>query len=319
MGAGEPIGGYFQLETSRGTEYWRDAMRLNTARSCLRCLIRSFHIRKLYVPRYTCPVVWDAVQAEGCEAEYYSVTPDLMPLSPFPEDAYILYTDYLGVCAENVKKLARRYPKLIVDCAQSFYSPPAGVAAFYSSRKFFGVPDGAYLCSREIVQGPLEPDSSADRCSHLLLRADRGPQVGYPAFLRNEERLSVEGVKGMSKLTQTLLKGIPYGSVAQTRRSNYAVLQEELGEINEWRGVLPAEAVPMAYPFLYKKVGLRQKLIEEGIFVPTFWKGQTDPDTGSYMERYLLPLPIDQRYNGGDMRRILRIVRENLSTEGGSL
>ncbi len=307
-----PIGGYFELETFDGTEYWQDALRINTARNCLRHLIRTFHIRKLYAPRYTCPVVWDAVRSERCEMEYYSVDRDLMPVSEFPREAYILYTNYLGVCTENASRLAQKYPRLITDGSQSFFSIPIGFASFNSARKFFGVPDGAYLFASGAALEGLDEDTSAGRVSHLLTRIELGPQPGYPAFLQNENRLCGEPVKVMSKLTQTLLRGIAYNRCAEIRRSNYMALQAALGGINEWRGAIGGTDVPMAYPFLCRKEGLREKLIAENIFVPTFWNGQMDPDTGKYMERCLLPLPIDQRYGSYEMRRISECILRNL-------
>lgn len=312
MRTGEPIGGYFELETHGGTEYWKDPLRMNTARNCLRHIVRGFGIRKLYVPRYTCPVVWDAVCEEQCEMEYYSVDFNLMPLSEFPADAYILYTNYLGICTKNANCLAKKYPQLITDCAQAFYSAPMGIASFYSPRKFFGVPDGAYLFADGISTDGLEQDASANRFLHLLARTEQGAQMGYPVFLRNEDALCREPVKTMSKLTRKLLEGIPYDSAAQARRSNYAALHAALGNINEWSGIPDKDDVPMAYPFLCKKEGLREKLIQENIFIPTFWKGQKDAEVGKYMEQYLLPLPVDQRYGSKDMQHILDCIFQYL-------
>ena len=312
MEPNHPIGGYFELETYNGVEYWENVLRINTARNCLRYLIQTFHIRKLYVPRYTCPVVWDAIQMEHCEMEYYSVDRNFMPLVAFPKDAYILYTNYLGVCTENSNLLAKKYERLIIDCSQSFYSSPVGLAAFNSARKFFGVPDGAYLFMDKAVSNELKQDHSVNRFAHLLERVESGPQPGYRDFLQNENLLCGAAIKTMSKLTQKILKGISYHQCADTRRSNYAVLQESLSDLNEWKGTLAEAEVPMAYPFICKKDGLREKLISENIFVPTFWKGQKDTDTGEYMEHYLLPLPIDQRYGRDDMLRISECIFRNL-------
>lgn len=307
-----PIGGYFELETYNGAEYWENALRINTARNCLRYLIQKFHIRKLYAPRYTCPVVWDAIQTEPCEVEYYSIDRSFMPLVDFPNDAYILYTNYLGVCTRNAEQLAQKYIHLIMDCSQSFYSPAMGFASFNSARKFFGVPDGAYLFVDGVASEGLEQDHSASRFSHLLTRVESGPQAGYEDFLQNEDYLCEESIKMMSKLTQKILKGISYRHCAETRRSNYMVLHDALGDINEWKRTLEKIEVPMAYPFICKKDGLREKLISENLFIPTFWKGQKDTDTGKYMEHYLLPLPIDQRYGKDDMLRISECVFRNL-------
>lgn len=304
------FGGYFELEARKGTEYWSDsALALNTGRNCLRQIIRSSKIKRLYVPKYTCPVVWEAVKAEGCESVYYSVDNYLKPVEKIGADEWMLYTNYLGVCSENVEELSKKNHRLIVDCSQSFFSTNMGVATFNSARKFFGVPDGAYLLSNVVYDDLLEQDISFDRASHLLKRIELGSQAGIDDFHKNEEQLCSENIKAMSALTHHILKGIDYKAVKQIRRANWSVLDSMLGSINEWIGRIGAKDVPMAYPLVIKNDSLRSKLIKNKVFVPTFWNGQKDSEYGRYLEHYLFPLPIDQRYNEEDMQFIATLIK----------
>lgn len=299
------IGGYFELEIHHGDEFHNNAVRLNTARNSLRYIIKAYNIKKLYVPEYTCPVVWDAVAAENCEMAFYPISTSFMPDMDFPENAYILYTNYFGICSDNVKTLCGKYPNLIVDNSHSFYSSREGLASFNSARKFFGVPDGSYLFSDKIIQDGISQDISWQRASHLLIRTDQGPQNGYSTFQKNEEELSCIPISFMSKLTLELLRGIDYNNIAEIRRSNYLYLHEKLGEINECQKQLGAGDIPMVYPFIYTRKSLRTMLIEKNIFVPNYWHGQKDEKFGRTLERFLTALPIDQRYSQDDMDQIV--------------
>ena len=69
----------------------------------------------------------------------------------------------------------------------------------------------------------------------------------------------------------------------------------------------------MIYPYLSPTYGLREKLIENKIFVARYWSNVLDWTTEDDVE-YLLayqmqPLPIDQRYREGDMNRIIDIIQ----------
>lgn len=309
----QPIGGYFELETYMGTEYFegKNIVALNLARNCLRYLLRTYHIKELYVPSYTCPVVWDAVEAEGCRTIYYEVDAHFFPSKKLPQDSFILYTNYFGICSKNIEVLSRMYKNLIIDNSQSFYSEKVGLASFNSARKYFGVPDGAYLFINRKLETPLKRDESVERFSHLILRVERGAQEGYPIFQKNDVALCNADIREMSLLTHKLLSGISYETIAERRIENFLVLNEHLQKYNELE-LESFDDVPMTYPFLYRKKGLREALIREEIFVPTYWKGQKDVEWGALFQKYLLPLPIDQRYSSEDMFHIIDVIKSNM-------
>ena len=53
----EAIGGYFELELSKGEHYHKGALRLNTARNCLEYIMLARKYAKIYIPYYTCEVM----------------------------------------------------------------------------------------------------------------------------------------------------------------------------------------------------------------------------------------------------------------------
>lgn len=115
------------------------------ARNALRYLINEYEIKELYIPYYLCEVIRHSVFAEKCKPIFYHIKDNFMPEKELPENAYILYPNYFGICDKNVEKLANIYPKLIVDNAHAFYAQPSGWASFNSARKFLPTIKKAYL------------------------------------------------------------------------------------------------------------------------------------------------------------------------------
>lgn len=312
----QPIGGYFSLELSYGEEYHKDAIRLNTGRNCLEYILRAKGYKKVYLPYYTCEVVMEPFQKLDIPYEYYHINERLEiaeDISLGSEEA-LLYTNYFGLKQTYVERLAKQYGKqLVVDSTQAFYAKPiAGVDTFYSCRKFFGVPDGAYLYTDAKADFEIEQDVSYERMSFLLKRLDLGAEAGYADFLEQSERLAGQPIKRMSNLTEQMMNGIDYRSVAQRRKENYKYLHQHLSKTNQLSLELDEDAIPMVYPYLTKDVELKQKLIDERIYVPTYWPNVLewigDKDFESLLVRNTCFLPIDQRYGLGEMERIVNVI-----------
>lgn len=63
-----------------------------------------------------------------------------------------------------IMRFAHFLKNLIVDNVQVFYTPPIkGLDTIYTCRKFFGVPDGAYLYTDCILAESIPYDKSYDR------------------------------------------------------------------------------------------------------------------------------------------------------------
>ncbi len=316
------IGGFFELELRDGPEYHREAVRLNTATNAFEVVLREKNATRVYLPYYICDTLLRPLTQLAIDYKFYSVNECLEPkfdYSTIEENEAFLAVNYFGLKDALIQDLGKIVPNLIVDNAQSFFSfPLIGVDSFYSARKFFGVPDGAYLYTNPTIEMNQETDKSIDRMAHLLLRIEDDPESGYSYYRANESRLRQTPIRKMSLLTSRLLKNINYQESAKKRIRNYQFLHDNLGIYNRlsvnWDGV----QVPMVYPFYSQARGLRERLIENKIFVAQYWKNvisiTEENSFESHLARELVPLPIDQRYSTHDMERIVFYVLKILQS-----
>src|SRR5690625_1851969 len=306
----DAIGGYFGLEIRNGREYHPEALRLNTGRHKLEYILKAKRYKKIYLPHFTCDVLFEPVRRLGVEIEFYSIDENFTPIFDFSvignRDVF-LYTNYFGICSKQTERVVLESKNIIIDNAQSFFSKAAeGVDTFYSARKFFGVPDGAYLYTDKEMVYKLEFEDSTERFEHLIKRIENGAEAGYNAFRMNDNSFKYSSIKKMSKISHAILEGIDYELVKERRRKNFIYLQQHLSRHNQLEIDLKMDEVPLAYPFLMNRDGLRQFLIENRVFVPTYWPHifqQVPIDTIEYRySQYIIPLPIDQRYTIDDMK-----------------
>ncbi len=314
----EAIGGYFSLELPQGEEYHKHAIRLNTGRNCLEYILRVRGYKKVYVPYYTCEAVMEPINKMGISYEFYHIDIhfEIRDRFTLKADEALLYTNYFGLKQRYVEQLAENTgTRLIVDNTQAFYAKSIqGIDTFYTCRKFFGVADGAYLYTDKLLDEEFELDESYDRMAHLLKRIDLSAEQGFADFRKVDDGMDNQPIRKMSKLTQRIMQSIDYEAAAKKRRENYLMLHELLGEDNKLQLTLDKDAVPMVYPFLAPIKGLREKLIENKIFVARYWPNVLEWTTKDDIE-YLLanqmqPLPIDQRYDVVDAKRIIDIINK---------
>ena len=309
----KPLGGYFGLELPQFEEYHKKALCLNTGRNCLEYILISHGYKKVYLPFYVCDVVLEPFRKLGVQYEFYHVNDhlELREHIPLNLDEALLYVNYFGLKQPYVDFLAEKYgPRLIIDNTQAFYAKPvAGIDTFYSCRKFFGVPDGAYLYTDKSLDEEFETDESYNRMSHLLKRIDLGAEFGYDDFRMNEDRLSGQPIRQMSRLTHRIMRSIDYQSAARRRRENYEYLHQHLANTNKLQLTLGKTDVPMVYPYLSADSVLRDKLLENKIFVARYWPNVLQWTSSDELEYcftlHIQHLPVDQRYDLNDMDRIL--------------
>ena len=313
----KPIGGYFSLELRQGNSYHPNALALNTGRNCLEYVLKCRKYRKVYIPYYTCGVVIEPFQKLDVAYEYYHINQqlELEDEITLKDDEALLYTNYYGLKQPSVEQLARIYGKqLIVDNTQAFYAKPiTGIDSFNTCRKFFGVPDGAYLYTDAKADFDIEQDVSYDRMSFLLKRLDLGAEAGYADFREQTSRLVGQPIKWMSKLTMQMMSSIDNKTTAQQRRENYLYLESQLKDSNRLHLTLSDDAVPMVYPYYNEDKDLKNRLITEKVFVPTYWPNVFEwckPQDWEYkFAEHAVFIPIDQRYDQSDMQRIIEIIK----------
>lgn len=313
------IGGYMQLEMLEGGEYYPELTALNTARNALALLCRARHVRKLWLPYFLCDSVMDMCQREGIQHGFYSINEDLTPCFPsrLGEGEYLYIVNYYGQLSdEALRRYQNEYGRVIVDNVQAFFSKPVdGIDTIYSCRKFFGVPDGAYLAAPGVSCQALEIDLSKDRMVHLLGRCDESNASAYHvAFKENDASFRTLPPRRMSRLTHALLSMIDYDAARTRREENWRVLDKMLGDGNKLCPVCPNG--PYMYPFYCADgINVRKRLAEQKIYVPTLWPNVLALNNRQLEMDYaanILPLPIDQRYDAQDMQRVAEGVRRIL-------
>jgi len=312
------VGGYFELELKQGEHYHSNALKLNTARNCLKYILKAKQYKKIFIPYYTCEVILEPIKKLKIDYEFYRINQKLEPVKEYKllGNETFLYINYFGLKQGKVQRLANQYGKnLIVDNSQAFYAKPLdGIDTFYSARKFFGVPDGAYLYTDKHLEDNFEQDISYDRISHLVKRIDIGAEVGYSDFQQNDNSLTNQPIKKMSNLTDKLLKSIDYEFAKLKRRKNYETLSKQLQDDNQIEFDFDENTVPMVYPYFSNNKNLRSRLIENHVFVAKYWKSVLEWCSSDSLEykfsEKLLPLPINQRYDKIDMSKIIDLIKE---------
>lgn len=300
------IGGYIELDSYHLRMLHEDAIALNCGRNALAYLLRARKITRLWLPRFLCSSVPNVCAKEGVDVAWYRVGMDFLPTEDvkLAEGEWFYFVNYYSQFDnETIAAYVRRYGRVIVDNAQSYFQMPLpGVDTIYTCRKYFGVADGAFLYTEAHLLDDWPRDESFDRMRFLLGRYERSATEFYCEYKANNEFFADQPIKRMSKLTWNLLHGIDYEEVQQQRQNNFASLHERLSGVNQ----LQPESSSFMYPLMLRNGdALRKQLQTHQIYIPTLWQNvfeMTGPeDTEHKMSRDILPLPIDQRYGISDM------------------
>lgn len=314
------IGGYIEIDKFQGTMLYDDLIKLNCGRSCLAYLIEARKITKIALPKYCCSSVRELCERYNLNIHMYSVDKNMLPIIDWTdEDRYLYVVNFFGqLSVEQVNTLKKKNDKMILDNAQAYFMPPIkGIDTIYTSRKFFGVADGAILATDAMLERIIPLDISYNRMNFLLGRYEGNASDFYKEYSDNNEYFDTEPIKHMSKLTENILHGINYSSIKKNRTCNYLYLEEKLGKINELKPKMIEGA--FAYPLLIQNAQkVRKILADRKIYIPLLWPNVLEENTrDSFEYRFsygILPLPVDQRYNESDMEymatEIIKIVNQ---------
>jgi hypothetical protein len=313
------IGGYFGLELRQGSEFYPDARKLQSGRSAFLLLLQTLRPRRIWMPRYICDSMLEPLHISSTPFEFYDLTPEfgIAPDIELAPRDLLLYANYFGLQGSYLPELRTRFPadRLILDNTQAFYADPEDcLAAIYSPRKFFGVPDGGYLATAVEVEAPAAaPAFLPARLSHLLKRLAGDAEDGYADFQAAERAFSGQLPQAMSPLTRRLLSSIDYASARRRRLDNFSCLHRHLAQLGQKPVPEPADGdVPLCYPFLARNDKLRTALSRARIYTPVYWRdvdvrSHADSVERMWAERLVL-LPVDQRYTEAEMLRIVDVV-----------
>ena len=123
------IGGYMELETFTGSEYYPNLCKVNLGRTALLWLLESRGCRKLLLPYYLCDSVIEACQSCGIEIEFYHLDSLLHPILTRPDGLqcgeWLYLVNYYGQLTDrHILQLKEQYERIIVDHTHAFYQAP---------------------------------------------------------------------------------------------------------------------------------------------------------------------------------------------------
>lgn len=311
------IGGYLQLDDLRNTPYYSEMKELNSGRNALAYLVKSRNIEKIYLPEFLCESVSGVLGKHGVRYETYRVNENFQIDfdKEIYKNEYLYVVNYYGqLTDEYLESIIEEYKEVIIDNTQAFFQGPLeGVDTIYSLRKYFGLPDGAYLFTNTELAIPLEEEKTSNRLSHIFGRYEGKASDYYTDFKKNDGTFEKSELKKISKISHNLLGALDYKKIKTTRENNFKYLHNNLKDQNPIKLIIPIG--PFAYPFYVENgAEIRTQLAKKEIYIATLWPNVVKDSKKGTIEYNLatniLPIPCDQRYDLQDMERILKELRE---------
>lgn len=312
------IGSFIELDLKNTGEYYNgkdDIARLNSARAGIYHACKVLRCSTICIPYYLCPTVKNFLAKNGVKVKPYFISNEFEPkdLKQINNQA-VLIVNYFGIMSsEKIRILAKRFENVIVDNSGGFYTVPLeDCYNVYSPRKFFGVPDGCYVIGKDAnnLTSEYAQDFSSDTSSFLLKRIEYGSSKIYSERMENEERIDRSGILLMSALTKALLNGIDYLHIVHKRKENFLIAHDLFKNINLFDPIqlYSDDCVPMVYPLVVEDMDLTGKLKRKNIYVGRLWndvlKEVPDNSFEAMLSKYLVPIPIDQRYSSQELMYI---------------
>ena len=275
-----------------------EIIKLNLARNCLKYICKAYGINKILLPYYTCPVVWNSLREESCEVKFYHIDKDFLPTEKLKKNDFILYTNYFGINSKNCKKLAKKYPNIIIDNSQGFFSEPLGLASFNSLRKFFNVQNGAYLFTSKQLEQVFEVDKIELQPVSM--------QEDYEKFLKNELFLdSQKQIKTISPKVEKMMNDIDFEAESIKRVRIFKQYEKVLKNFNNIQLDLNIGDIPYCYPFSPNSEIIKRKLWSKNLVLLQLWKNFPKSFIESEFLNDTIALPLD---NAEYAEKIIEII-----------
>lgn len=225
----------------------------------------------------------------------------------------VLLVNYFGVRRPDAESWMKTGAKLIIDNCQAFYSEPVmadNVLNFYSFKKDFGTPDGAFVVGSHVENYHLLVEDGLSKADYLLGSLIEGTDKWYKRKKEVDEEIASDKLQA-SLLTRKMIGSIDYQGIKDIRVANFKLYEQAFGADNLIKS--DSDSVPYLYP-LNLGIDIKKKLIENKIFVPTLWADTLEEayvGTDEYLlSKNTLFLPIDQRYDENDIKYIIGVIND---------
>lgn len=327
----------------KGSDYvW-----LSTGRSAIKFVIKTIEaynpcLKKVAVlPSFTCDTVFEPFLKAGYAVYYYPVEEDLTTTSDaimktvFEHDASIvLFHRYFGFdtldsSVDKMCEILRSQGKYTIeDCTQCLYSSiPRSAADFTvgSIRKWTGTPDGGFAVCRAgvLADKPEKSDVSLEQAKvqasyakYRFLFEHEGDKSEMLAMYREAEDILDNqcDIYAISETSAIVQANLNRKELVSKRRDNFELLHGSLkGQFQPVFTLKENKEVPLYFPILVDdRAALQKHLVGNAIYAPVVWPKDDNQATqcegAEIAYQHLLCIPIDQRYDADDMKRIIEVI-----------
>lgn len=297
--------------------------------------------KRVLIPAYTCQTVLDPFLQEGWDIEYYNIskqlridTVDLLSKYNSFKPSLCVAHPYYGADLnedelEALTVLKKGGCVLIEDLTQCVFSTQSDPIFDYfigSYRKWFPIPDGAFLIGKVDVEELSENTAFVEPMSDAMyLRGvfHRTGDNNIKEISRRVGNIAISHISGeivphkISSFSTSLLNEIDIEETIRKRHDNYRYLYEQLSNSNICapvdRSIDELTCAPLFFPVYVKdRASFQKKLAQHEIYAPVLWPVHTEEllINESIKEIYneILMLPIDQRYGIEDMKRMIEVI-----------
>lgn len=325
-----------------------DYVWLSTGRSATKLVLHTIEERNpnvnkvVLLPPFTCYTVYEPFLAFGYEIHTLPISMDLsisaediLLLQKQTKASVLLMHRYYGFDTlpgfdKVVAALQKEGVIVIEDCTQCLYSDFKVSDADYfvaSIRKWCGVPDGGFAICKEgsFVNKPILSDErmveakrEASELKYQFLFEAKGDKPTFKAKYREAEELldNQDGYYSIGKLSMAIQADLDVERLKNRRKENYKTLLEGLRNIPGIRILfdeLSKDVTPLYFPILVDdREPIQGLLADNDIYAPVVWpKEENSPVICENAERVyerILCIPIDQRYDTDDMKRIISVL-----------
>lgn len=323
----------------------KDAVYFSLCREALWAVTHHYENtqKRVLLPSYTCQTVIDPFLQSGWDICYYNITRELR----IDTDSLLCEYDrfspslcvahpYYGADLNETELQALSVIKekgcvLIEDLTQCLFSAQKSpVFDFFmgSYRKWFPIPDGAFLVGQGVMmEGMPESEAFVRSMSDAMYLRGVFHQTGDENIKEISRRVWNEAIGHISKsiephrmsdLSIGLLSQIDIDEIKRKRFENYKYLYDHLYGSDDYepvgRDMGEVTCAPLFFPIYVKdRAVFQKKLAQKEIYAPILWPVHTSAvminDSIKRIYDEILMLPIDQRYGLSDMQRMVDVIK----------
>lgn len=302
-----------------------------SGRAALTAILEKTQIKKIALPSYCCESMIVPFSKNGIECEFYNVEYNngafVCDYDDVSKDCDgIMLMSYFGYATYDSAE--RCFKTVIRDITHSVFTKKYMDADFYygSIRKWAGFCGGGFAYGNDKIPQPKQFDEDFYKIKMAAISKKRDYVNGSSAhkdylqdFAKAENILELCAVTRLSDDDRIAAQALDVKFIKSTRRKNARYLIDELKDYCIIKKMGDNDCplfVPILVDAKYRNV-IRKKLAEIDIYCPIHWDYSPYHKLSSDQKAIYdteLSLVCDQRYDLSDMKRIVRKVKEVISS-----